>query len=204
MINNMDYNTSRSKLILPEYGRNLHKMVDGIKQEKLRVKRNGMAQNMIKTMLSINPNLKGLDEEEVKRKLWDHLFIMADFDLEVDSPFPKPTREQFNAKPRTVPYPKSKVMFRHYGGMLESLLNEIMKMNDGEEKNQLVSTFANHMKKLYLTWNRDSVTDEQIFADMRLITQGRIRIPAGLVLAEVKEQVIKKPKKKIRNMIRRK
>lgn len=200
----MDYNTSRSKLILPEYGRNIHKMVDGIKEEKSRPIRNGMAHQMIKTMLSINPNLKGLDEEEVKRKLWDHLFIMADFDLDVDSPFPRPTREQFNARPQIVPYPKSKTMFRHYGGMMEKLLLEVSKMPASAEKDEMISTFANHMKKLYLTWNRDSVTDEQIFTDMKTITQGKIKIPNGLVLSEVKEAPVKKIKRKIKNIPRRK
>lgn len=201
----MDYNTSRTKLILPEYGRNIHKMVDGIREERFRAKRNSMAQSVIKTMLSINPNLKGMDDDEMKRKLWDHLFIMADFNLEVDSPYPTPTREQFNAKPNTVPYPKSKNMFRHYGGMLESLLNETMNLEDSPAKTEMIVNFANHMKKLYLTWNRDSVTDEQIFADMRIITKGKIRIPAGLVLAEVKEQKQNnKPKKKMKNGPRRK
>ncbi len=200
----MDYNTSRSKLILPEYGRNIHKMVDDIKNEKSRPIRNGMAHQMIKTMLSINPNLKGLDEEEVKRKLWDHLFIMADFDLEVDSPFPRPTREQFKARPQVVPYPKHNAKFRHYGGMMEKLLVELTKMPEGERKNEMLSTFANHMKKLYLSWNKDSVTDEQIFTDMKIITQGKVRIPEGLVLSEIKEAPVKKIKRKMKNNQRRK
>jgi hypothetical protein len=191
----MDYNTSRKKIILPEYGRNIHKMVEHIKTVDSQEKRNNLAQAVVNIMSCIHPGFKGPDNNDLKRKMWDHLFIIADFDLEVDSPYPKPTREKFYEKPDPIPYPKQKMTYRHYGKMLEKLVLETANLEDGKDKDMLIEILANHMKKLYLIWNRDSVNNELIFNDLRKLSNGKLTIPENLQLGDFKELTIKKPQK---------
>jgi hypothetical protein len=198
----MDYNTTRKKLIIPEYGRHIHKMVEYIKTVPSKEKRNQLAYAVVNIMASIHPGPKGNDISDLKRRMWDYVFIIADFDLDIDSPFPKPTREKLMEKPRRIPYPQAKISLRHYGKILEGLIGEATQFEEGPEKDHLVEVLANQMKKLYLTWNRDSVTDEAIFADLRKLSGGRLNPPANLELSDYKEMQVKKPKKKPQKVLR--
>ncbi len=188
----MDYNTSRSGLILPEYGRNIHKMVDQIKSVPNKEKRNKMAKTIINTMGLINPSLKSNEGSDAHRKLWDHLYIMSNFSLDVDSPYPPPSREQFVAKPKKVLYPKTKIKYRYYGKMMEEILARVHFIKDEKDRNKTLIVLANQMKKLYLTWNRDSVTDELIWSDMQTLVNQKTKIPEGISLADFKEPTPKK------------
>ena len=190
----MDYNTTRSKLILPEYGRHIHKMVDHILANEDRDERNRLARAVIEIMGSMNPHLR--DVPDFKHKLWDHLYIMADFDIDIDSPYPKPEREKIFEKPQILPYPNKNIRFKHYGKILENMVIAATSFEEGQEKNLLYEILANHMKKTYLTWNRDSVTDDVIFDDIRNLSNGRLTPPAGLELTETKDIVVSKPRKK--------
>ncbi len=190
----MDYNTDRNKIILPEYGRNIHKMVDYLKTVEDLEKRNKMANIVIGIMGNMNPHLR--DISDFKHKLWDHLFIMADFDLDIESPYPIPTRETMSEKPKRVPYPENNIRFKHYGKTIENMVKRTADFEDGEKKDALIVILANHMKKNYLAWNRDSVTDALIFRDLDILSKGRLKIPEGLVLTETKEIIAHKPRKK--------
>lgn len=171
----MDYNTSRKKLILPEYGRSIQKMVDHLKTIEDRDKRNQQARAVIQVMGNLFPHLR--DINDFKHKLWDHLFVMSDFDLDIDSPYPILARESFRELPNIVPYanPKS-IKIKHYGRGVQDILHIVAEMPEGEEREAAVTAMANHMKKAYLTWNKDVVTDEQIFADIALLSAGKITI----------------------------
>jgi hypothetical protein len=180
-----DYNTSRNHLILPEYGRNIQKMVEHILTIPDREERNRLAQAVIIIMGNMNPHLR--DINDFKHKLWDHLAIMASFQLDIDFPYEIPQPEEFNEKPRRVSYNISDIRYRHYGHIVESLIKEALKLPEGDDKDTLTKLIANHMKKSYLTWNRDSVTDEIIFNDLFELSGRKLSVKEGLKLSEQKD-----------------
>lgn len=180
-----DYNTSRNKLILPEYGRNIQKMVEHILSIPDREERNRLAQAVIIIMGNMNPHLR--DINDFKHKLWDHLAIMADFKLDIDFPYEIPQPEEFMEKPRRVDYSNSDIRYRHYGHIVEILIKEALKLPDGDDKDTLTRLIANHMKKSYLAWNRDSVTDEIIFNDLYELSGKKLSVKEGVKLSEQKD-----------------
>jgi hypothetical protein len=180
-----DYNTSRSRLILPEYGRNMQKMVEYILTIEDREERNHLAQAVIIIMGNMNPHLR--DINDFKHKLWDHLAIMSGFRLDIDYPYEVPRPEEFMEKPRQVSYNSKEIKFRHYGHIVESLIEEAIKLPDGDDKDTLIKLIANHMKKSYLAWNRDSVTDEIIFGNLIELSGNRLVIKEGLKLSDQKD-----------------
>jgi hypothetical protein len=157
----MEYNTDRDKLIIPEYGRNIQKMIQYCNSIEERDERNRIAKAIIEVMGNLNPHLR--DVPDFKHKLWDQLFIMSDFKLDVDSPYEIPSQETFEARPDRIPYPEKSKKYRFYGINLKNMIAETIKKEDGEEKDALILVLANHMKKSYLVWNRDVVDDETIF-----------------------------------------
>jgi hypothetical protein len=180
-----DYNTSRNKLILPEYGRNIQKMVEHILSIPDRDERNNLAQAVIIIMGNMNPHLR--DINDFKHKLWDHLAIMAGFQLDIDFPYEIPQPEAFMEKPRRVSYSNSNIHYRHYGHIVENLLKEALKLPEGEDKDTLTKLIANHMKKSYLAWNRESVTDETIFNDLYELSGKKLSVKEGVKLSEQKD-----------------
>jgi hypothetical protein len=180
-----DYNTSRNKLILPEYGRNIQKMVEHILSIADREERNRLAQAVIIIMGNMNPHLR--DINDFKHKLWDHLAIMADFKLDIDFPYEIPQPEEFTEKPRPVSYNNSNIRYRHYGLIVEMLIKEALKLPEGEDRDTLTRLIANHMKKSYLAWNRDSVTDEIIFNDLHELSGKKLTVKEGVKLSEQKD-----------------
>jgi hypothetical protein len=180
-----DYNTSRPKLVLPEYGRNIQKMVKYAMTIEDREERNRSAQAIINVMGNMNPHLR--DVADFTHKLWDHLAIMSDFKLDIDSPYVKPTKQKFEQKPRPVPYNNYTIRFKHYGKAIELFIEKAIEMDDGSEKDALIQMIANHMKKAYLTWNRENVTDQQIIEDLETISKGRLKVPEDIKLLESKD-----------------
>lgn len=187
-----DYNTSRSKLVLPEYGRNIHMMVDYIKGIEDRVERTRLAHSVVAVMGNLNPHLR--DINDFKHKLWDHLALIAKFDLDIEYPYDPPKAETFLEKPKRVKYGTHRIKSRHYGKSIELMIEAALAMEDGSDKDFLIKTIANHMKKSYLTWNRESVDDEVILKDLAMLSQGRINIE-NVELTETKE-LLQKGKKK--------
>jgi hypothetical protein len=169
------YNTERVKLYIPEYGRNVQKMVDYIKTIEDREKRNEQAKAVIKVMEILNPAVHLL--EDFEHKLWDHLFIISGFDLDVDAPYPMPAPESLNEVPRPVPIQKKPVKAAHYGRNIENMLELIASHEEGEEKLAMMRTLAGYMKQQYLIWNKDTVADETIYKDMEILSGGKIIVP---------------------------
>ncbi|MBE6216089.1 MAG: DUF4290 domain-containing protein [Bacteroidales bacterium] len=172
------YNTERVKLYIPEYGRNVQKMVDYIKTIEDRDKRNEQARAVIKVMEILNPAVHL--QEDFEHKLWDHLFIISGFDLDVDAPYPMPAPESLNEQPLPVPIQKKPVKAAHYGRNIENMLELIAEHEDGEAKNAMMRTLAGYMKQQYLIWNKDTVADETIYKDMEMLSGGRITVPESL------------------------
>ncbi|MBN2481202.1 MAG: DUF4290 domain-containing protein [Bacteroidales bacterium] len=187
-----DYNTSRNKLILPEYGRNIQKMVEYIMTVDDRSERNRLAHAVIIIMGNMNPHLR--DINDFKHKLWDHLAIMSNFQLDIDYPYEVPRPEEFTEKPRRVNYNNNEIRYRHYGRVIEMMIEEAGKFPEGEEKDELTKLIANHMKKAYMTWNRESVIDDTIFNDLRELSGNKVTVKEGLKLSDQKD--FQKNKKK--------
>lgn len=190
---NHDYNTQRQKMALPEYGRNVQKMVDHIKTIKDRDERSRAARAVIQIMGNLNPNLR--DSGDVRHKLWDHLTIIADFDLDIDAPYPPPEKEVLLEKPQEIGYKKGEVKYLHYGRIIEMMIDEACQMEEGEKKDYLVMLIANQMKKASATWNRSQINDDVILKDLLALSDNRIKIPENLRLLEVKDLMGPKKKK---------
>ncbi|MBL1231670.1 MAG: hypothetical protein CMD31_11075 [Flavobacteriales bacterium] len=169
-----DYNTRRPKMVIPEYGRNIQKMIDHAMTVENKEERNKIANAIISVMGQLNPHLR--DIADFKHKLWDHLFIISDFKLDVDSPYPLPDREAIAKKPEKLAYPENNIRFKHYGKTIENLIDQAILLEEKEEKNALIRIIANLMKKTYLTFNRDSVNDELILADLKTLSQGKLQL----------------------------
>ncbi|OFY87273.1 MAG: hypothetical protein A3F72_17400 [Bacteroidetes bacterium RIFCSPLOWO2_12_FULL_35_15] len=170
----MEYNTSLPKMIIPEYGRNIQKMIDFAITVADREERNKVARAIIDVMGQLNPHLR--DVTDFKHKLWDHLFIISEFNLDVDSPYPKPTPETFQTKPDRVLYPSNDIRYKHYGKTVERIIAKAKEYPDGEEKAALTEQIANMMKRSYLTWNRDSVNDEVILKQLEELSNGELTL----------------------------
>jgi hypothetical protein len=184
---NYDYNTQRKRMALPEYGRNVQKMVDHIKTIENRDERNRAARTIIQIMGNLNPQIR--DTGDFKHKLWDHLALIADFDLDIDSPYAPPEQEKLTEKPKQVPYKQGDIRYLHYGRIIELMIDAASDMADGEEKEYLTNLIVNQMKKSYITWNRSQVSDEVIIGDLKLLSAGKLKITDGVRILEVRELV---------------
>ena len=182
-----DYNTQRKRMALPEYGRNVQKMIDHIKTIEDRDERNRGAKTIIQIMGNLNTQLR--DVGDFKHKLWDHLALIADFELDIDSPYPVPEPAKFVEKPNQVPYKQGDIKFLHYGRIIELLIDAASEMKDGEEKEHLTTLIVNQMKKSYITWNRSQVADEVIIGDMKRLSGGRLKMTDGVRILEVRELI---------------
>jgi len=190
----MEYNTSRKRMALPEYGRNIQRMVDYVVTIEDKEKRNRLAHALIGIMGNMNPHLR--DISDFKHKLWDHLAIISDFKLDIDSPYPPPSKEVLEQKPEPVPYSNAEIRYQHYGKTLELLVDEAINMPEGEERDALILLTANHMKKSYLQWNKDAVTDDLIFKDLKQLSGGKIDLTGSdIQLSEAKDFQPNKPSK---------
>lgn len=177
------YNTERVRLYIPEYGRNVQKMVEYLKTIEDREKRNQQAKAVIKVMEIINPAVKL--QEDYEHKLWDHLHIISDFSLDVDSPYPAPAPESLNERPRPVPLEKRPIKAIHYGRNIESIIDLIASMEECEQKTEMIRSLAIYMRQQYLIWNKETVSDETIFQDIVKLSDNRIQIPEGLTLHKI-------------------
>ncbi len=173
----MDYNSSRSKLVLKEYGRHVQLIVENCLKEKDKEKRNQFAKEIIELMGQLNPHLRNV--EDFRHKLWDHLFIMSDYKLKVDSPYPIKEREEIEKKPAKLPYPQSRIKFKHYGKNVESLIAKAIKTEDPEKQAGFTQCIGNFMKMVYQNYSRDVVNDETIKSDVKLLSKGQLKLTDG-------------------------
>lgn len=176
----LTYNTQKRRLQLPEYGRNVQKMIEYVKSIPDREERNRQSRAVIGVMETVNPQVHLQDDYE--HKLWDHMYIISGFDLDVDSPYPAPKPEELSTPPVEIKHKRTPVKVAHYGRNIENIINLIADKEDGEAKDAMIRSIAMYMRQQYLVWNKDSVSDETIFNDLVRLSGGRIRIPEGLHL----------------------
>lgn len=174
MIDHIEYNSERPKLIIPEYGRHIQKMVDQAISKETKEERNKVASSIIAVMGNLNPHLR--DVTDFQHKLWDQLFIISDFKLDVDSPYPIPKREELQEYPQSLEYPQNFPKYRFYGNNIKRMIDVAIGWEDGEKKEALVFTIANHMKKCFLNWNKDTVEDDVIFKHLFELSEGKLNL----------------------------
>jgi len=172
----MEYNTARDHLILPEYGRNVQKMVDHAINIKNKEERNKCVNTIIDFMGQTHPQLR--DIKEFNHKLWDHLFIMSKFQLEADSPYPLPEPKKLEERPEKMQYPNNKIRFPFYGAALENMTRYAVEQKDGKEKEIMTGMIANHMKKSYLLFNKHSVSNDTIILHLKQLSNDKLKLPA--------------------------
>ncbi len=170
----MQYNTTRGRLLLPEYGRNVQNMIAHAMEIADREERNRAAQAIIEVMGQLNPHLRDVDD--FRHKLWTHLFIMSDFKLDVDSPYEMPSKEVLDEKPARVPYPKSKIRFGHYGQYTQKILQTSLEMESEEEKEYLTKKMGNFMKRQFLSHNNSAVENTVIAEQLFELSDGQLKI----------------------------
>ena len=177
------YNTEVEKLAMPEYGRNVLKMVEQLRDIPDKAKRSEQAQAVVKVMESLNPQVH--QQENWAQKLWDHLFMIAVYDLDIDAPFPKPVPEEMASKPDPIPLNTKPIRARHYGRNIESILDLIASEPEGEVKTAMIRSLAIYMRQQYLIWNKDTVADITIFQDIERLSGGRVKVPEGIELTKI-------------------
>jgi hypothetical protein len=190
----MDYNTVRPRMIIPEYGRNIQKMVDYALSVEDREKRTKIANLIVNVMNQLSPSSR--ETMEARHKLWDHLYVISEYKLDVDSPFPMPDKDDYLFHAETVKYPHKDIKYKHYGNNIQLLIEKAISYEEGKQKEDLIIAIANHMKKLYLTWNRESVEDDVIAESLLEMSKGTLKLSEGVRLNETRDILLAKPKKK--------
>ena len=173
----LQYNTKRKHLSIPEYGRHIHLMIEQTKAETDAQERNKKAKAIIGVMGNLNPHLR--DVPDFQHKLWDQFFIMSNFDIDVDCPYEKPEKEVLEAKPDKLAYPQNYPKYRFYGNNIKRMIDVAINWEESELKEVLVFTIANHMKKNFLSWNKDTVEDVVILAHLGELSGGKLKVAAA-------------------------
>lgn len=179
----MDYNTQREKLVLPEYGRHVQKMIEQVKAISDRDKRNEQIRAVIQVMGILNPQMR--ETADYKQKLWDHMQMIAGFDIDIDAPYPVPEPADLASKPDPIPIQKQPVKAACYGRNIENMIDLIASREDDDAKTEMIRMLALYMRQQYLIWNKDSVADETIFADMERLSGGKLKVPEGMQLKAI-------------------
>ncbi len=196
----MEYNTNRERMMIPEYGRNIQKMIDYCIGIEDREKRNLTAEAIVRVMRQMNSqNSKSLDFEQ---KLWDHLHIISGYNLDIDSPYPMPNRTEEKKTTSKIEYGKKTMKYPHYGKNIEKIINAVIEIEEGEQKEATVLAIANYLKKSYLNWNRESVNDETILSNLEELSEGKLKLNEEFTLISTSE-ALTKPKKQ-KNIVNKK
>ena len=179
MEESLRYNTSRKQLIIPEYGRHIHEMINQTCEIKDKEERNKSARAIIGVMGNLNPHLR--DVSDFQHKLWDQLFIMSNFKLDVECPFEKPDKKNLEERPETLDYPQNYPKYRFYGNNIKNMIDAAIKWEDNDLKDALVYNIANHMKKCFLNWNKDTVEDKLILDHLKELSNDELKVKSELL-----------------------
>jgi hypothetical protein len=200
----MQYNTSLSVMTNAEYGRSIHRMIEYCLTLEDRNERSRCASSIVRVMIILNPQMKEFAEYE--HKIWDHLHIISNYKLDIDSPFPKPRPELIESKPEIVPYPKSSIRFKHYGKILEDLLKKALAETDPKAKEAFTEQLAQLMKRHYLNWNRDSVNDQLILEQLENLSEGNLKVGENFRFLHTSEILPKNaiPQNQIQHAVKKK
>lgn len=191
----MEYNTTRDKLIISQYGRNVQKLVKHCMTIEDREKRTNFAKLIIQIMGQLNPGAR--ETGDFRHKLWDHLYVISEFKLDVDSSYEMPSPDVFTAKPDKIAYSENNIKYKMYGSNVDNIIKAAIKFEEGPEKDALVHAIANHLKKSYLNWNRESVDDDLIFEHLEVLSDGKLKLNKDLYLNTTSDILSRNKKKKV-------
>ncbi len=183
----MEYRVKRKQLVLPEYGRHIQQMVDYALTIEDKEERTKTAHGIVSVMGRMSPRLKEMDD--FKNKLWDHLIIMSDYQLDIDNPYPAPEQEDKDVKPKNIPYETRNTQDRQYGLMTIRLIEKAKELENEEERKSLIIMIANHMKKALHMWNKDAISDEIVIQDLERLSGGALAFPENVSLHEIRNNV---------------
>jgi len=181
----MDYNTQREKLVLPEYGRHVQKMIEQVKAIEDKEKRSEQMRAVVQVMGILNPQIRELND--YKHKLWDHAQVIGGYELDIDAPYPAPTPQQFEARPDVIALPGKPIKAACYGRNIENMIALIADREDDEIKKEMIRTLALYMRQQYLIWNKDNVAEETIFADIERLSDGKLKVPGDIHLGAISQ-----------------
>jgi len=167
----MEYNTEREQLIIPEYGRHVQTMINHATALTDKAEQQKCVNAIIDFMGQMNPHLR--DVKEFTHKLWDHLHIMSDFKLEIESPYTKPAIEKLAERPEKMTYPGNKIKFSYYGNTVQTMIESALKM-EGDQKEILTGMIANQMKKSYILFNESSVDNNMIRLHLKQMSNNQL------------------------------
>jgi len=179
------YNTEKEPVKMPEYGRYILEMAEGLKEIEDRGKRSAQAAAIVRAMAILCAQQHVQDKENFEHKLWDHLYMMAGPGLDIDSPWPAPSETQFTTRPVPLPMKDTRIRATHYGRNIEKIIDLLCEEPEGEMKTRLIRALAIYMRQQYLIWNKDSVADETIFNDIEKLSGGRLHVPEGIMLEKI-------------------
>ncbi|MBR3449438.1 MAG: DUF4290 domain-containing protein [Bacteroidales bacterium] len=179
----MDYNTQREKLVLPEYGRHVQKMIEQVKAIEDKEKRSEQMRAVVQVMGILNPQIREFND--YKHKLWDHAQVIGGFDLDIDAPYPAPTPQQFEEKPDVIALPGTPIKAACYGRNIENMIALIADREDDDTKKEMIRVLALYMRQQYLIWNKDNVAEETIFADIERLSDGKLKVPEDVHLGAI-------------------
>ena len=179
----MDYNTQREKLILPEYGRHVQKMIEQVKAIEDKEKRSQQLRAVVQVMGTLNPQIREFND--YKHKLWDHAQVIGGFDLDIDAPYPAPTPQQFAERPDVISLPEKPIKAACYGRNIENMIALIADREDDDVKKEMIRVLALYMRQQYLIWNKDNVAEETIFADIERLSDGKLKVPEDVHLGAI-------------------
>ncbi len=181
----MEYNTARNKMAIPEYGRNIQKMIHYVIEIEDRKERTEAANRIVEIMANMHPQIR--EVSNYSHKLWDHLYFISDFKLDVDSPFPPPEKTVIMSRPERLEYSEDQIRFKHYGKHLEKMIKYAAELEEGPEKKEITLMIANQMKRSYLNWNRDSVSDRMILNQLEELSGGKLKLEEDVNLVATSE-----------------
>lgn len=181
----MDYNTQREKLVLPEYGRHVQKMIEQVKAIEDKEKRSEQMRAVVQVMGLLNPQIREVND--YRHKLWDHAQVIAGFDLDIDAPYPAPTPQQFEERPDVIALPGRPIKAACYGRNIENMIALIADREDDDIKKEMIRTLAIYMRQQYLIWNKDNVAEETIFADIERLSEGKLKVPGDIHLGAISQ-----------------
>ena len=190
----MEYNTTREGLNIKEYGRNVQKLVQYALTIEDREKRTAFAKLIVQIMGTLNPQANNAGD--FRHKLWDHLYVISEYKLDVDGPYPPPTKEAIEAKAPKMDYQNNKIRYKVYGSNMEKIIEKAIEFEEGPEREALIKTIANHLKKSYLNWNRDSVNDDLIFEHLEVLSDGKLEVENKNILATTSDILARTRKRK--------
>lgn len=191
-----EYNTQRPQIILKEYGRNVQKLVEYLRTVPDKEKRTELARTLIELIKQLTPSLK--DQPENDQRLWDDLYIMADFDLELNNPYPVPQRDVLFKKPEKMEYPQTDIRYKHYGKNIERLVLEAMKKEDPQEREDAIIYLGKLMKTFYSNWNKETLDDSVILNDIKTMSGGKLSLDIDKVREDNLFEKLYRDRKKLK------